>query len=74
MNNILGTLLAGSKNPHVSVPLLLAVLLEILPHWLPAYAAQLQETQKVLVAYGLLAASTTANGNGNGKPPTSPAL
>lgn len=57
MNNLIANLLAGAQNAHIRWPILGAVALELIPIWFPAYKTQCAETQKALLAYGLVAAA-----------------
>lgn len=68
MNQIVSNLASIKGNFHVSGPMLLAAGLEVAKIWLPQYVQQLNETQKALVVYGIIAA-----GNSAPKPPAPPA-
>lgn len=63
MNNILANLLASLKNAHLSVPIIGSVILELIPIYWPGVKAQCQETQKILLAYGLIAAANSGPNN-----------
>ena len=59
MNTILNNLLNAARNKHISVPLYLAIVLEIIPIWFPEYKQQCSDTQKLLLGYGVIAAANT---------------
>jgi len=59
MNNTLANLLSGLTNAHIRYPLLGAIALELIPIWAPQWKAQCQETQKVLLMYGVIAAANS---------------
>lgn len=59
MNTILGNLGSGVKNPHIAIPVVLAILCEVGKIWMPDHANQWDSTQKVLMGYGLFAASNS---------------
>lgn len=69
MNMFLSNLVNGAKNVHISVPLILALGLEIVPIWFPQYKQQCSDTQKLLLGYGVLAA---ANSGPSEKTPPKP--
>ena len=66
MNQLLSNLATIKSNPHVAWPVLAAAGLQIAKIWFPACGNQIDETTKVLVFYGIIAA-----GNSAPKPPTS---
>ena len=66
MNKILENLMTFKNNPHASYAIYGAAAIEVLKVWLPAHAAQLADTQKILTWYGILAATTS------GTPPPPP--
>jgi hypothetical protein len=56
MKALLNNLSAAWANGQFRWPLIGAIVLEVFPIWFPALKPQCQETQKVLLAYGLIAA------------------
>ena len=59
MNGLKGNLLASLSNAHVSWPVGLAIILEIVPIFYPAYAPQCKQVQTVLLSYGIIAAANS---------------
>lgn len=59
MNQILSHLASTTKNLHVSIPMLLALVCEAGKIWLPAHLNQFDATQKVLISYGVIAAANS---------------
>lgn len=60
MNQFLSNLASIKSNPHVSWPVVGAAALQVAKIWFPAHAAQIDDTTKVLVLYGILAAGNSA--------------
>ena len=65
VNQTLANLLAGARNGHISIPLVIAIALEIIPIFAPQCASKLQEVQKVLLAYGIIAAANSGPSQAN---------
>jgi hypothetical protein len=59
MNQILANLLSGRKNPHVTVPVALAIVCELGRVWMPAQEHQWALTQKILLGYGMISAANS---------------
>lgn len=59
MNQILSNLKNVFANLHVSLPVIGAAVLAIIPIWFPKYATQLQTTAAILAGYGIIAAGNT---------------
>lgn len=59
MNTVITNILRALQNPHLSLPLLAAVALEVIPIWFPGHKEQFAETQKVLLMYGVIAAANS---------------
>ncbi len=62
MNQLLANLASARKNPHVSIPAAIALACQVGKVWLPKYAVQFDATQKIFVAYGMIAAANSAPG------------
>lgn len=56
---VLANLMASAKNRHVSLPLAAALVCELGKIWLPHYMSQWSATQKLLMAYGILASANS---------------
>ena len=52
-------LLSALSNLHISVPIAVVIVLELIPVWFPSVKQQCQETLKVLLAYGVIAAANS---------------
>lgn len=59
MNKFLTNLAGVGNNPHVSIPLLIAIACEFGPIWLPQYTHQFHVTSKIFTGYGTLAAANS---------------
>jgi hypothetical protein len=59
MTEIRSNLAGALRNLHISIPLALSILLELAPIWIPSIKGQCQETQKVLMLYGIAAAANS---------------
>ncbi len=60
MSTLISNITTAWTNAHIRWPLLGAIALEIIPVWAPDQKVHCQETQKVLLAYGVLAAANSA--------------
>lgn len=60
MDKLLLNLVAAGKNPHVSVPVLIAIGMSLAEIWLPEqYEKRLTKTERVFMAYGVIAAANS---------------
>lgn len=59
MNKLL-TNLSAAGNKHVMFPVYLAAALEVASVWLPQYKAQINDTQRILILYGIASAANSA--------------
>lgn len=59
MNQLLTNLTSALQNPHISVPLIAGVGLEIAGIWFPNYKPQFTETQKALLALSTIGAAAS---------------
>ncbi len=60
MNTLFSNLASAGKNPHVSIPLIVGIAMSVAEIWLPeSYQPKLQKTEKVLFAYGIIAAANS---------------
>lgn len=72
MNQILSNLKNAVTNLHVSLPVLGAAVLAIIPIWFPKYAVQLQTTAAILAGYGIIAAGNAPVSSQTPATPTPP--
>lgn len=68
----MSTLINLCKNVHVSVPVVLALFFTILPIWAPALEKKCTDTYRVLVLYGIAAASLSGPPQKKDLPPSDP--
>lgn len=59
MNQIINNVVHAFSNLHVSLPVVAAATLAVLPIWIPQYATQFQLTAAALASYGVIAAANT---------------
>ena len=59
MNTTLNNLIAGLRNSHISIPLVAAIALEIIPVFWPDKQAACQKVQKILLTYGVIVAANS---------------
>jgi hypothetical protein len=57
MNALVSNLVSTKDNLNVSIPVALAIICEVAKIWFPTHSNQLDLTEKVLAAYGLIAAA-----------------
>ena len=69
MKQLGANLINAVTNVHVSLPVLGAAALAIIPIWWPHYAAQFQTTAAILAGYGIISAANTPPSN---QTPTKP--
>lgn len=72
MNQLLQNLVAAGRNNHISLPIALAIGLEIVPVFKPEWQTQCSNIEKILLAYGVIAAANSGPPADVPKEPTPP--